>query len=120
MRAHEIFESDILESGQPKIDALGMARHVLVPQYGFKEYTPDRMFIKYISKSYYIAFQCGLGTATLGLFNRNTMKTDDKLFLSGGNNNGPFIGFKEKHQILNKITDWARQFSDTDPQIEGN
>lgn len=118
MRAHEIYESEILESGISKITALEMARHVLVPQYDFKEYTRDRMFVKYISDTYYITAQCWSSAFTLALFNRKTMKTDDIITIESNTRNDDFIGFREKHQILNKLVEWTKQFSDTDPRVE--
>ncbi|MNK44129.1 hypothetical protein D3C87_628520 [compost metagenome] len=105
MRAYELYES-----GNPTATPLDFARAVLVPQMGFKEYTPDFMFVKYISDSYYITARCASYTA-LDLFDRNTMKSVDKLVLQGD------VTFRTKHQILNKITEWTKQHSAQDPQL---
>ncbi len=114
MRAYELYES-----GTTTMTALDMARHILVPQYGFKEYTPDRMFVKYISDAFYITAQCYDGSMVVSLFNRNTLKTDDQLSVDGPRNKtGDIIGFSEKHKILNKITQWVKQFGSSDPVVE--
>ena len=112
MRAYEIYEAS-----EPKITPLEFCQSVLAQQYGFEEHTPGKMFVKYISKDYYITAQCAFSLMTLCLFNRNTMKIDDKFSIDGGNRGGEFIGRSEKHKVLNKITDWTRQFSSASPQL---
>jgi hypothetical protein len=115
MRAYEIYESNFLEASMAKMSSLDMARHILIPQYGFQEHIPDRLFAKFISKEFYITAQCYEHSITLSLFNRRTKRTDDKFEIDGKNTD--FIGFNEKGKILNKIVEWTKQFSDTDPSL---
>lgn len=114
----EIKEAEFFESGNPRMSSLDMARHILVPEYGFTEYTKNKMFIKYISDTFYITAQCFEASMVVALFNRKTMQTDDKLSVDSGNRVGDIIGFSEKGKILNKIVQWTKQFGDQDPVVE--
>lgn len=102
-----------------KITSLEMAQDILVPEFGFKEFTKNRMYIKYISSSFYITAQCYDGAFVLALFNRKTMKTDDELIIHGkANEIGKIISDKDQNKILNKLTQWVKQFSSKDPALD--
>lgn len=118
MRASEIYETRVVESGNPTMTSMDMINHILVPEYGFQKYRNLKMYIKHISNVHYITVTFGMGWLKISLFNRKTMNADDELMVSGGNKTEEFIGFREKHKLLNKITDWTRHFSSTDPIVE--
>lgn len=106
MRASELFEF-----WSPKETSQEFANTFLVHHFGFQEFKKDFMYVKSISKSHYITVRCSSYMA-LDLFNRDTMKSEDKIVLDGE------VTSKTKQLALNKIAEWTRKFSDKDPEVK--
>lgn len=110
MRAHELYESNAQS-------ALDFAQTVLVPKFGFKASTKGFLFHKMLSDAHYITVRCS-SYISVDLVNRKTMKSEDSLTVHGHNSDVDMSKASNRNQVLNKITQWTRQFSSDSPVVD--